>query len=352
MVTVIGVSYGELIMVIWEFFELLLRSLMFVMVRLGCLMSLIKPKELPALTSKEGDVEVIDSSAEEIEELPKIEDNSLAKTHGVDSTHQVVIRYGYGFNVVFRFFQKQSKVSRVLWLDYKLLNRKYGAFVVRRLRARAGENVLSLQSAAPNYALSKANPWGRIVLLDESLEFESIRDLRAIRFLEQTMDDALLLIEEEIPENLVNKKPWALQPTKDAESFDPKETEKRKRIVDVAMDDLIKEDKARKTPLILQNNPYPNLVKPPVVQKFVGELKRTGYVERKDNAGRTYRTFFADVQESGNHIIRHTGVDLQRALMQENARVGDRVEIFNIGLSPMGGGKYKKKVWSARKIAN
>ena len=339
-------------MVIWEFFELLLRSLMVLMVRLGCLISFIKHKELTVLTSKDGDTEVIDSGSGEIEELPKSEENSLVETHEVDNTRQVVIRYGYGFNVVFRFFQKQSKVSRVLWLDYKLLNRKYGAFVVRRLRARAGENVLSLQSTAPNYALSKANPWGRIVLLDEPLEFESIRDLRVIRFLERTMDDALLLIEEEIPENLVSKKPWALQPTKDAETFDSNETEKRKRIVDVAMEDLIKEDKARKTPLILQDNPYPNLIKPPVVQKFVGELRRTGYLERKDNAGRRYRTFFADVQEAGDHVIRHTGVDLQRALMQENARIGDRVEIFNIGLSPMGGGKYKKKIWSARKITN
>ena len=48
--------------------------------------------------------------------------------------------------------------------------------------------------------------------------------------------------------------------------------------------------------------------------------------------------------------IRHIGVDLQRALLREQINIGDRVEVFNIGLVPVGSGKYKKKIWSARKL--
>jgi hypothetical protein len=36
--------------------------------------------------------------------------------------------------------------------------------------------------------------------------------------------------------------------------------------------------------------------------------------------------------------------------MREEICEGDTVEIFAIGLVPLGGGKCKKKIWSARKV--
>ncbi len=262
---------------------------------------------------------------------------------------QVLIRYGEGFNVVCHFYRRDSRVVRAIWLDYKSLLRKYGAYVVRRLRTRAGEQVARIRVAARTKGI-KPRLWGRIVLPDELLEFESLQDLRAIRLMEKTLEDAVALIEEEIPENLLNKRPWRLLSPCAAPEHELTDLQKRRKTIERTMEEIRTEDAARKVPLACQEKQYPNMVKPPVVSSHSGVLRKTGYVERTDPSGRKYRTFFAEVEDEVR-TIRHIGVDLQRALLREQVNIGDRVEVFNIGLVPVGSGKYKKKIWSARKLS-
>ncbi len=261
---------------------------------------------------------------------------------------QVLVRYGEGFNVVCHFYRRDSRVTRVLWLDYKALQRKHGAYVVRRLRTRAGEQVARVRGT-PRMQGIKPRSWGRIVLPDELLEFDSLQDLRVIRLMEKTLEDAGTLIEEEIPENLLNKRPWRLLPPCAAPEHELTDLQKRRKTIERTMEEIRAEDAARKVPLASQEKQYPNMVKPPVVSSHSGVLRKTGYVERTDPSGRKYRTFFAEVEDEVR-TIRHIGVDLQRALLREQINIGDRVEVFNIGLVPVGSGKYKKKIWSARKL--
>ncbi len=261
---------------------------------------------------------------------------------------QSLIRYGEGFSVVCHFYLRQARVSRVIWLDYVKLQRKHGAYVVRCLRTRAGENVARMQSSK-HHASHPLRPWGRIALPDDYLEFDSLQDLRVIRLMEKTVEDANALIEEEIPENLLNKRPWRLLPPAAAPEPELTDLQKRRKIVNMSMDDIRAEDAARKKPLARDEKQYPQLIKPPVVRSHIGVLRNAGYVERKDPSGRSYRTFFAELEQDGG-TVRHTGVDLQRALLREQIDLGDRVEVFNIGLVPVGSGKYKKKIWSARKL--
>lgn len=261
---------------------------------------------------------------------------------------QSLIRYAEGFSVVCHFYLAQARVSRVVWLDYVKLQRKHGAYVVRCLRTRAGEHVTHLQSNR-RHAGHPLRPWGRIVLPDDYLEFDSLQDLRVIRLMEKTVEDATALIEEEIPENLLNKRPWRLLPPAAAPEPELTDLQKRRKIVNMSMDDIRAEDASRKKPLAKDDQQYPQLIKPPVIRSHTGVLRNAGYVERKDPSGRSYRTFFAELEEDGR-TVRHTGVDLQRALLREQIDLGDRVEVFNIGLVPVGSGKYKKKIWSARKL--
>lgn len=262
---------------------------------------------------------------------------------------QSLIRYGEGFSVVCHFYLRQARVLRVIWLDYSKLQRKHGAYVVRRLRTRAGEAVDRLQSSCRRRVGHPLRPWGRIALPDDYLEFDSLQDLRVIRLMEKTVEEANALIEEEIPENLLNKRPWRLLPAAAAPEPELTDLQKRRKTVIMSMDDIRAEDAARKKPLASVDKQYPQLIKPPVIRSHIGVLRNAGYVERKDPSGRSYRTFFADLEEDGR-TIRHTGVDLQRALLREQIDLGDRVEVFNIGLVPVGSGKYKKKIWSARKL--
>ena len=184
---------------------------------------------------------------------------------------------------------------------------------------------------------------------DEYLEFESLQDLRVIRLMEKTLEDAGALIEAEIPENLLNKRPWRLLPPCPAPEHELTDLQKRRKTVELSMAEIRAEDAARKIPLASREKVYPNMVPPPVVRSHSGLLRKTGYVERTDPSGRKYRTFFAEVDD-GERTVRHIGVDLQRALLREQVDIGDRVEVFNIGLVPVGSGKYKKKIWSARKL--
>lgn len=261
---------------------------------------------------------------------------------------QVLVRYGEGFNVVCHFYRRDARVVRALWLDYKGLQRKHGAYVVRRLRTRAGEQIAKARGS-PRTQGTNPRAWGRIVLPDEFLEFESLQDLRVIRLMEKTLEDAGALIEEEIPVNLLNKRPWRLLPPCAASEHELTDLQKRRKTIERSMEEIRTEDAARKVPLASQDKQYPNMVKPPVVSSHSGVLRKTGYVERTDPSGRKYRTFFAEVEDEVR-TIRHIGVDLQRALLREQVNIGDRVEVFNIGLVPVGSGKYKKKIWSARKL--
>ncbi len=261
---------------------------------------------------------------------------------------QALIRYGEGFSVVCLFYRRHARVTRVLWLDYKKLQRKHGAYVVRRLRTRAGESSVPARTL-PHAADGRSKAWGRIALPDEYLEFESLQDLRVIRLMEKTVEDAGTLIEEEIPENLLNKRPWRLLPPCEAPEHELTDLQKRRKTVELSMTEIRAEDAARKIPLASREKAYPNMVPPPVVRSHSGLLRKTGYVERTDPSGRKYRTFFAEVDD-GERTVRHIGVDLQRALLREQVDIGDRVEVFNIGLVPVGSGKYKKKIWSARKL--
>ncbi len=262
---------------------------------------------------------------------------------------QSLIRYGHGYSVVCHFYRNENRVVRVLWLDYQSLARKYGAYVVRRLRTRAGEVVNTLQSGGAGMRVKPQRPWGRISLPDEQLEFESLQDLRVVRLMEKTLEDAGLLIEEEIPDNLLNKRPWRVLPPSPATAPELDRFRKNQQDVEKTMGELRQEDAARKVPLASQNKQYPGMEAPKVVTSHKGVLRKTGYVERKDLSGRTYRTFFADIEDDAR-TLRHTGVDLQRAFLREQIEIGDRVEVFNIGLAPVGEGKYKKKIWSARKM--
>ncbi len=261
---------------------------------------------------------------------------------------QVLVRHGEGFNVVCHFYRRDSRVVRAIWLDYKSLQRKHGAYVVRRLRTRAGEQVAKARGSARSQGVAPRH-WGRIVIPDEFLEFESLQDLRVIRLMEKTLEDAGALIEEEIPENLLNKRPWRLLPPCAAPEHELTDLQKRRKTIERTMEEIRTEDAARKVPLASQDRQYPNMIKPPVVSSHSGVLRKTGYVERTDPSGRKYRTFFAEVEDEVR-TIRHIGVDLQRALLREQINIGDRVEVFNIGLVPVGTGKYKKKIWSARKV--
>ena len=261
---------------------------------------------------------------------------------------QALIRYGEGFSVVCHFYRRHAWVTRVVWLDYKKLQRKHGAYVIRRLRTRAGEPAVRVRPV-PRHADGTSRSWGRIALPDEYLEFDSLQDLRVVKLMEKTLDDAATLIEEEIPENLINKRPWRLLPPSPAPQPELTDLEKRRKTVELSMMEMREEDAARKIPLASREKVYPNMVPPPVVRSHSGVLRKTGYVVRTDPSGRTYRTFFAEVEDAVR-TIRHIGVDLQRALLREQVDIGDRVEVFNIGLVPVGSGKYKKKIWSARKL--
>jgi hypothetical protein len=261
---------------------------------------------------------------------------------------QSITRYGEGYSVVGHFYRRQSRVRRVIWLDYKALQRKHGAFVVRRLRIRAGGSDTRARVGKGGKS-ARLPAWGRIGLPDEYLEFESLQDLRVIRLMEKSVDEAAALIEEEIPDNLLNKRPWRLLPPCAAPDPEPTDLQKRTRTIERTMEELRLEDAGRKVPLATQDKEYPTMVKPPVSSSHAGVLRNTGYVERTDPSGRKYRTFFADVEDEVR-TLRHIGVDLQRALLREQVNIGDRVEVFNIGLVPVGSGKYKKKIWGARKL--
>ena len=260
---------------------------------------------------------------------------------------QVLIRYGAGFSVVGRFYRKQGRVTRVIWLDYKALKRRHGAFVVRRLRLRAGEVGARLrrQGSAPG---AVAQEWGRVALPDEALQFESLQDLSVVQFMERSLTEATQLIEAEIPDNLVNQKPWRLLPPCAAPGGEPSDVQKRTTTHECTLAE-IRAQEERGNRAARPEKIYPNLVVPPVVVQHNGILRKTGYVERVDPSGRKYRTFFAELEDE-MQTVRHTGVDLQRALLREEVNIGDRVEVFTIGLVPSASGQYKKKIWSARKL--
>lgn len=261
---------------------------------------------------------------------------------------QVLIRYGEGFSVVSHFYRSQSRVVRVIWLDYGALKRRHGAFVVRRLRLRAGE--AGARHRRQGSALGgHPQGWGRIALPDELLQFESLQDLCVVRLMERSLDEATQLIEAEIPDNLLNKKPWRLLPPCVAPGEASADLQKRTVTLERTMEEIRSEDSKRKMPMASEEKIYPNLVKPPVVTQHSGLLRKTGYVERIDPSGRKYRTFFAELEDEVQ-TVRHTGVDLQRALLREEVNIGDRVEVFTIGLVPTKSGQYKKKIWSARKL--
>ncbi len=207
---------------------------------------------------------------------------------------QVLVRYGEGYNVVCHFYRRDSRVVRALWLDYKSLQRKHGAYVVRRLRTRAGQQVARARGSARAQGVTPRR-WGRIALPDEFLEFESLQDLRVVRLMEKTLEDAGALIEEEIPENLLNKRPWRLLPPCPAPEHELTDLQKRRKTIERSMEEIRAEDAARKVPLASQDRLYPNMIKPPVVSSHSGVLRKTGYVERTDPSGRKYRTFFAEV---------------------------------------------------------
>jgi hypothetical protein len=258
------------------------------------------------------------------------------------ATGQSLVRYGDGYSVVARFYRAQQRVSRVVWLNYPALKRKHGAYLVKRLRSRAGGE-FRRRGMKP---LQPEKDWGRLVLPDENLEFDSLQDLRVIRFMERSVEDVGILIEEEIPDGGVTKSRWIPpQPV----VLPLTDLQKRTRVVEMTPAQLQQEDQARKKPLATEEKTYANLQAPVVTTRHEGTLKRTGYVERTDPSGRRYRTFYAEVDD-GIRTVRHTGVDLQRALLREQVELGDRVEVFNLGLVPVGSGKYRKKIWSARKV--
>ncbi len=261
---------------------------------------------------------------------------------------QPLIRYGDGYSVVCRCYPETGRVVRSLWLDYTKLRRRYGIQVERRLRLRAGAAVVQMQSL-PHQGNLPTRPWGRIELGEVTLAFASLQDQGLLRLLDQTVGEAQALVDAEVPDGLLQKRPWQMLPEVAVQDPPLSEVQKRRRVVEMTLADVRAADAQRKRPLARTEKVYPNLVKAPEVRKFRGLLKRTGFVERTDPSGRKSRTFFAEVQDEVQ-TVRHTGTDLQRALMREEIGEGDTVEIFAIGLVPLGGGKCKKKIWSARKV--
>lgn len=196
-------------------------------------------------------------------------------------------------------------------------------------------------------------PWGRIELPDRALTFSSLQDQALIALVDQTADEAQRLIDAEVPDGLLQQQPWQLlpeTPTTTEEAMPSPSDAKMRRVVEMTLSALREADAQRKHPLATTQKCYPNMVKAPEVRRFTGVLTRAGFVERSDAKGRKSRTFFAEVGDEVQSV-RHTGTDLQRALMREKIQEGDRVEIFAIGLVPLGGGKSMKKIWSVRKVS-
>ncbi len=281
---------------------------------------------------------------------------AASKPDGVKDLHdlaphlgQPVIRYGDGFSVVCHCYPEEGRVKRTLWFDYTRLRRRYGAWVERRLRLRAGHAV-EKQQAMPCVGQLPVRPWGRIELPESALTFVSLQDQALILLLEQTMEEARRLIDAEVPDGLLHKKPWHLLPPAPLAEPVGDVERKRQRVIDMTMAELTQLDARRKKPLAETERVYPERIKAPEVRKFRGTLLRTGFVEHDPPSGRKYRTFFAEVQDEVQ-VVRHTGSDLQRALLHEGIEEGDMVEVFAIGLVPLGGGRVKKKIWSARKVS-
>ncbi|NDU86061.1 MAG: hypothetical protein G3H99_05560 [Ferrovum sp.] len=265
------------------------------------------------------------------------------------STGQPLIRYGDGFSVVCRCYPGEGRVVRSLWLDYGKLRRRYGAMVERRLRLRAGEGVQEMQ-ALPHQAKHPTRPWGRIALTEVHHVFPSLQDQGLLKLMDKTVEECQTLIEAEVPDGLLHKRPWHILPPCPAPEHDLSDVQKRRKVIEMSMEEVRAKDAKRKSPLASTNKSYPTLIQAPAVRTFRGVLESTGFVERTDPSGRKSRTFFAEVRDEVQRI-RHTGSDLQRALLREQIVAGDTVEIFAIGLVPMGSGKYKKKIWSARKVS-
>lgn len=262
---------------------------------------------------------------------------------------QAVIRYGEGFSVVCHCYPEEGRVVRTLWLDYTRLRRRYGAWVERRLRLRAG-GAVSRQQALPHQGRLDSRPWGRIALTETQLTFASLQDQTLIRLVEQTVEEGQQLVDAEVPDGLLHKRPWRLLPPAPMEAMPVEDTQKRRQVIDMTMAELRSADARRKTPLASQQKVYPNMVKTPDVRRFKGVLSRTGFVERRAESGKKTRQFFAEVSDDVQ-TVRHTGTDLQQALLREEIEEGDTVEIFAIGLVPIGKGRAKKQIWSARKVS-
>ena len=124
---------------------------------------------------------------------------------------QPLIRYGDGYSVVCRCYPETGRVVRSLWLDYTKLRRRYGIQVERRLRLRAGAAVVQMQSL-PHQGNLPTRPWGRIDLGEVTLAFSSLQDQGLLRLLDQTVGEAQALVDAEVPDGLLQKRPWQMLP--------------------------------------------------------------------------------------------------------------------------------------------
>lgn len=281
---------------------------------------------------------------------PEVRDESLeGMSRGMPSLGQAVIRYGDGYSVVCRCYPEKGKVARTLWLNYIRLQQRYGAWTEQRLRLRAG-GAVAFQQALPHQGCLPTRPWGRIELSELSLTFTSLQDQALIALVDQTVDESQRLIDAEVPDGLLAQQPWQLLPEGPVLEPTPAPDAKTRRVVEMSLAEVRAADARRKTPLATTDKVYPNLVKAPEVRCYKGVLMRTGFVERSDAKGRKSRSFFAEVRDEVRSV-RHTGTDLQRALLREDIQEGDQVEVFAIGLVPQGGGKSMKKIWSVRKVS-
>lgn len=89
------------------------------------------------------------------------------------------------------------------------------------------------------------------------------------------------------------------------------------------------------------------------LKSTLGELQHFGTVDRTI-AGKTTQQFAVDVLVPGKGVERLHGADLERAIEQAGAKLGDRVEIRYTGTTEValaGGGKGHKNLFDARVLA-
>lgn len=278
-------------------------------------------------------------------------------------------REGDGFKLIFHFQLKKQRVRRTVWLDFTRLARRMGREQAWAMRTRLGH-------AQMRYAVDQPQrPWGRLELPEVRLAVDSTRGQKARSFMLETLDAVNALIDEG-GLALVSGRHQSL-PMGDGPAPGVLEAGRRKS------------RQAASTAAVLPADPAPALAPAAaqgelalestgpaaaasvsvasgagaaespeeaaraglprgVVAQHVctGFLAAAGWTERSDASGRSYRIFYADVDVDGR-LHRQTGVDLERALHDAQARIGLKVRLQHLGYVPVNGGRHRRKVWQA-----